>query len=117
MTIKEVVCEIEVTLDMIGGKWKPLILYFLYQEGTKRFGEIKSYLTKISHKSLTHQLRELEEDGLVKRVIFPEVPPRVEYSLTKKGKTIFPILQLICQWGEKNMNGMYKLISPLCGQI
>ncbi|WP_454055451.1 winged helix-turn-helix transcriptional regulator [Clostridium sp. Marseille-Q7071] len=58
---------------------------------------MKSYLTKISHKSLTHQLRELEEDGLVKRVILPEVPPRVGYSLTEKGKTIFSILQLMCQ--------------------
>lgn len=111
---KEVVCEIEVTLDMISGKWKPLILYFLGEEGTKRFGEIKSFIKKISHKSLTNQLRELENANLVKREIFPEVPPRVEYSLTEKGKSILPILEAMCEWGEKNIDGQYKLIKPLC---
>jgi DNA-binding HxlR family transcriptional regulator len=111
---KEVVCEIEVTLDMISGKWKPLILYFLGQEGTKRFGQIKVFINKISHKSLTYQLRELEEDGLVCRVVYPEVPPKVEYSLTEKGKTLLPILEAMCEWGEKNIGGKYKLINPLC---
>jgi DNA-binding HxlR family transcriptional regulator len=111
---KEVVCEIEVTLDMISGKWKPLILYFLGQEGTKRFGQIKVFIDKISHKSLTNQLRELEEDGLVQRVVYPEVPPKVEYSLTEKGKTLLPILESMCEWGEKNMAKRYKLINPLC---
>ena len=114
MKYKEVVCEIEVTLGMISGKWKPLILYFLSEEGTKRFGQIKSFIKSISHKSLTSQLRELENDGLVKRTVFPEVPPKVEYNLTEKGKTILPILELMCEWGEKNMDGKYKLINPMC---
>lgn len=111
---KEIVCEIEVTLDMVSGKWKALILYFLGEKGTKRFGEIKRFIKEISHKSLTSQLRELEEDGLVKRTVFAEVPPKVEYKLTEKGKSIVPILELMCEWGEKNMNGRYKLINPLC---
>jgi DNA-binding HxlR family transcriptional regulator len=111
---KEVVCEIEVTLAMISGKWKPLILYFLGAKGTKRFGEIKIFIKKISHKSLTSQLRELEEDGLVKRTVFAEVPPKVEYNLTEKGKSIVPILELMCEWGEKNMGERYTLINPLC---
>jgi DNA-binding HxlR family transcriptional regulator len=111
---KEVVCEIEVTLEMISGKWKPLILYFLGTKGTKRFGEIKSFIKKISQKSLTNQLRELEEDGLVNRTIFAEVPPKVEYRLTEKGESVVPILELMCEWGEKNMEGRYKLINPLC---
>ena len=114
MKHKEVVCEIEVTLDMISGKWKPLILYLLGEEGTKRFGQIKTFINKISHRSLTNQLRELEKDGLVHRVIYPEVPPRVEYSLTEKGKTLLPILSVMCEWGEKNMDERYNLINPLC---
>jgi DNA-binding HxlR family transcriptional regulator len=111
---KEVVCEIEITLSVIGGKWKPLILYYLGDEGTKRFGQIKSFIKKISHKTLTNQLRELENDELISRTIYPEVPPKVEYSLTTKGETLLPILETMCEWGEKNMNDGYELINPLC---
>lgn len=111
---KEVVCEMEITLSVIGGKWKPLILYYLGDEGTKRFGQIKSFINKISQKSLTNQLRELENDGLINRTIYPEVPPKVEYSLTQKGETLLPILEKMCEWGEKNMGDQYKLINPLC---
>jgi len=114
MKLREVVCEIEVTLDMISGKWKPLIMYYLGHDGTKRFGEINSYINQISHKSLTSQLKELEKDGLIERVVYPEVPPKVEYSLSIKGQTLIPILEAMCEWGEKNMDDRYTLINPLC---
>lgn len=112
--MKEVVCEMEVTLSVIAGKWKPMILYYLGDEGTRRFGELKSFIISISHKTLTHQLRELENDGLITRKIYPEVPPKVEYTLTEKGETLMPILEAMCEWGVKNMNNDYKLIRPLC---
>lgn len=113
---KKVVCEMEVTVDIIGGKYKATILYLLGDEGTKRFGELKSFLSDVSHKTLTNQLRELEEDGLVQRKVYPQVPPKVEYSLTEKGKSLGAILDLMCEWGEKNMSDKYELINPLCDE-
>lgn len=113
--IKKVCCEIELTLAVIGGKWKPLILYYLGMKGTKRFGEIKKFLNTITHKTLTNQLRELELDNLIKRDVYPEVPPKVEYSLTETGKTLLPILESMCAWGEKNTHhNHYELIHNLC---
>lgn len=109
-------CEIEVTMHQICGKCKPLILYYLYEEGTKRFNELMSYITQISQKTLTNQLRELEADGLISRKVYAEIPPKVEYSITEKGKTLFPILELMCQWGEKNIDGRYELINPQCNR-
>jgi len=112
----EVVCEIEVTTSVIGGKWKPLILYFLGENGTQRFGEIKTYLSKVSHKSLTNQLKELEKEGVISRKVFPEVPPKVEYTLTEKGESLMPILELMCDWGFKNKGDKYSLIRPVCDE-
>lgn len=112
-TIK-VSCEIEVTLKMIGGKCKPLILYLLIEEGTKRFNELMGLITQISQKTLTNQLRELENDGLIKRQCFAEVPPRVEYSITEKGKSLFPVLDAMCEWGEKNIDERFILTNPQC---
>lgn len=91
-------CHMELTLDLIGGKWKSLILWHL-GENTLRFSELKKVLPKITQKMLTQQLRELEQDGLVKRFIYTQVPPKVEYSLTEAGKTLLPILETMCQWG------------------
>ncbi|MGL5346225.1 MAG: winged helix-turn-helix transcriptional regulator [Peptostreptococcaceae bacterium] len=108
-------CEIEITLNAIGGKWKPLILYFLIEEGTKRFGEIKSFINHTSHKTLTNQLRELEDDELIIRTVYPTVPPKVEYSITQKGLSLYPILEAMCQWGEDNFdNNKHELINPQC---
>lgn len=109
-----VTCEIEVTLHMIGGKCKPLILYYLCEQGTKRFGEILSHINHISQKTLTNQLRELESDGLIERKVYAQVPPKVEYSLTQKGASLFPILELMCDWGASNIDERFILSSPQC---
>ncbi|MEG1410341.1 MAG: helix-turn-helix domain-containing protein [Terrisporobacter sp.] len=108
-------CEMEITLNVIGGKWKPLILYYLTVNGTKRFGEIKNHIAYVSHKTLTNQLRQLEEDKLITREVFPTVPPKTEYSITKKGESLYPILESMCAWGEKNIDSeKYDLINPQC---
>lgn len=109
-----VACEIEVTLKMIGGKCKPLILYILTEEGNKRFTELLRRVTQISQKTLTNQLRELAADGLITRECFAEVPPRVEYAITKKGKSLFPILDAMCAWGEQNIDARFELTCPQC---
>lgn len=107
-------CEIEVTLKVIGGKCKPLILHLLMVEGTKRFKELMSSITQISQKTLTNQLRELEADGMISRKAFSEIPPRVEYSITEKGQSIFHILEAMCTWGHLNMGEKFILTVPQC---
>lgn len=91
-------CSMELTLDLIGGKWKALILWYL-GENTLRFSELRKALPKVTQKMLTQQLRELEESGLVNRFIYTQIPPKVEYSLTEAGKSLLPILATLCQWG------------------
>ena len=91
-------CPVEITLMLIGNKWKVLILRDLFS-GTKRFNELKSSLNGISQKVLTTQLRAMEADGLVHREVFAEVPPRVEYSLTDVGRSLRPILDAMIDWG------------------
>ncbi len=106
--------EIEVTLKIIGGKCKPLILYLLIEDGPKRFKSLMSEVTQISQKTLTNQLRELEADGLVLRQAYNEIPPRVEYSITEKGETLFPILDLMCDWGYRNKDEKFEIVNPQC---
>lgn len=93
-------CPVETTLTLIGDKWKVLILRDLMQ-GTKRFGELKKSVGNVSQKVLTVQLRAMEENGLVHREVYAEVPPRVEYSLTELGKSLKPILDSMWAWGEE----------------
>ena len=93
-------CPVETTLTMIGDKWKVLILRDL-MPGTKRFGELKKSIGSVSQKVLTAQLRDMEQNGLVHREVFAEVPPRVEYSLTDLGKSLKPILDAMWNWGEE----------------
>lgn len=102
MTIKiidEKNCPVRATMDIIGGKWKPMILYYIKNEGVCRFGELRRYIPHITKKMLTQQLRELESDGIVNRKVYQQVPPRVDYSLTREGKTLEPILQSMADWG------------------
>ena len=113
--IKIVSSEIEVTLKVIGGKWKPLILHYLQYGGVKRYNEILRYLGTAPKMTLTAQLRELEEDGIIDRTVIPTLPVQVEYSITEHGKTLFPILSLMCDWGYKNMGDRYQLTHPTCG--
>ncbi len=110
----KVTCEMEVTLKMIGGVCKPLILYYLIENGTKRFNQLLSYITVVSQRTLTNQLRELEADGLIHRQVYAQIPPKVEYSITEKGRSLFPILELMCQWGEENIDERFELTNPQC---
>jgi DNA-binding HxlR family transcriptional regulator len=93
-------CPIEVTLDVIGGKWKGMVLHRLLQ-GAARFNELRRVIPKTTQRMLTLQLRELERDGVILRTVYPEVPPRVEYSLTDFGRTLAPILDMMEKWGEQ----------------
>ena len=91
-------CPVETTLSLIGDKWKVLILRDL-MDGTKRFGELKKSIGFVSQKVLTAQLRDMEENGLVNRTVYAEVPPRVEYSLTEIGHSLKPIIDAMMDWG------------------
>lgn len=92
-------CPVTLTMSVIGGKWKPIILWGLRQKA-KRFSEIKRAIPEVTQKMLTQQLRELEKDGIVHRKVYPQVPPKVEYSVTAYGKTLYPILEAMSQWGS-----------------
>lgn len=98
---KKYYCRVELTLQVIGGKWKPIIIYRLGEDGTLRFSEMKRAIPNITQKMLTQQLRELEADGVVNRKVYPQVPPKVEYSLTTLGESIMPVIRSLCQWGER----------------
>lgn len=91
-------CPVEATLDVIGGKWKCVILFHLLS-GTKRFNELRRLMPEVTQRMLTRQLRELESDQIIERTVYPEVPPKVEYSLTDFGRTLEPILKMLQQWG------------------
>ena len=91
-------CPVEITLTLIGGKWKPLILWHL-KGNVRRFSELRRLIPGITQKMLTQQLRELERDGLIDRQVYPQVPPKVEYSLSTHGETLVPVLESMCQWG------------------
>ena len=98
-------CPVETTLTLIGDKWKVLILRDL-MPGTKRFSELKKSIGTVSQKVLTAQLRDMEENGLVHREVYAEVPPRVEYSLTELGQSLKPILDAMLNWGEDYKNSV-----------
>lgn len=90
------------TLSLINGKYKMVILYTLMEFGVVRYNEMKRYIRTISHKTLSMMLKELEADRLVSRKEYPQIPPRVEYSLTERGRSLMPILDSMCEWGEQN---------------
>lgn len=91
-------CPVEAAMDVIGGKYKALILYEL-MDGTKRYHEIQKAIPQATPRMLSKQLKELEEDGVIQRVLYPVVPPKTEYSLTEMGMTLAPILEALCKWG------------------
>lgn len=93
--------SVKVTLNVIGGKWKPLIMFLLVDQ-TLRFSELQRSIDGITQKMLTEQLRELEKDGLVRRKVYPQVPPKVEYSITSYGRTLLPVLDTMHEWGKEH---------------
>jgi DNA-binding HxlR family transcriptional regulator len=95
-------CGLEAALDVVGGKWKPIVLWQL-ASGPRRFGKLRRLVTGISEKMLIQNLREMEEDGIVDRKDFHEIPPRVEYSLTSFGVSLTEVLKPLCEWGAKHM--------------
>lgn len=105
--------DVNLTLKVIGGKWKPLLLWNLSQ-ATRRFSELQRLMEGITQKMLTQQLRELEDDGLISRKVYPVVPPKVEYSLTEYGKTLQPVLNAMSKWGSNHFQkNKEKIIKTL----
>lgn len=92
------------TISVIGGKWKMLILYLLAENQIVRFNELKRKIGSITFKTLSAQLKELEADGMIIRKEYPQIPPKVEYSLTHKAEALLPVLEQLCDWGVKNHN-------------
>jgi DNA-binding HxlR family transcriptional regulator len=103
MKIEPNLCRVDNALSILVGKWKPIILLYLLRDGTQRFSELKRNVNGITQRMLTKQLRELEEEDIVKRVIYPQVPPKVEYSITEYGKSLQPILEAMHEWGVNHM--------------
>jgi len=101
-------CAIEASIEAIGGKWKGVILYHLAL-GTKRFGELQKLMPAVTQTMLTRQLRELERDNIVQRVVYAEVPPKVEYSLTSFGRTLQPVLKALENWGGEYLDKLSEI--------
>lgn len=98
--------RVEMIMGIIAGKWKPAIIYALVSNGTLRFNDLRRLIPRVSQRMLTQQLRDLERYGIVKRVLHPQVPPRVEYSLTKLGRSLHPIFKSVCHWADKNFSAV-----------
>ncbi|MCR5169431.1 MAG: helix-turn-helix transcriptional regulator [Desulfovibrio sp.] len=100
-------CPVEAALSQISGKYKAIIIYHLLRDGVKRYSELRRSIPRATAKMLSQQLRELEADGLVHREVYPVVPPRTEYSLTERGRTLAPLMEEICRWGRTYMAGTF----------
>lgn len=94
-------CPVTATMKVLGGKWKPILINAIYFTSPARFGELKRSVKGITQSMLTQQLRELEDDGIISRKIYAEIPPRVEYTLTEFGLTLSPVIQTMAKWGEE----------------
>jgi DNA-binding HxlR family transcriptional regulator len=108
-------CPVEACLAVIGGKWKGVILFHLL-DGTKRFNELRRLMPAVTQRMLTRQLRELESDRIIARRVYPEVPPKVEYSLTEYGYTLEPVLKLLLQWGTTYLESITSIRQHLAKQ-
>jgi DNA-binding HxlR family transcriptional regulator len=109
-------CPVEATLGVIGGKWKVVILFWL-RDDVRRFSDLRRRIPGISERMLIQQLRELEKHGIVHRDVYPEVPPKVEYSLTEYGRTLLPITDLMCEWGKKHMRRNVQVEAAEDGEL
>ncbi|HEY9757527.1 MAG TPA: helix-turn-helix domain-containing protein [Oculatellaceae cyanobacterium] len=110
---KSYFCPVEVTIDLIGGKWKSLILYYLIDRKVVRFGELRRLLPRVTAQMLSAQLRELEADGLISRKIYTQIPPKVEYRLTGFGETLAPVILAMTEWGKEYVKDSGKKIKLL----
>lgn len=106
---KEYHCAMDITMDYIGGKWKTVVLWYLRKD-KKRFSELRKLIPNITEKMLSLQLKDLENDGIIKRKVYAQVPPRVEYYLTDFGKTLIPMLEEIAKWGRTLAESKAKLV-------
>ena len=111
---KEIRCPLEWGLEVFGGKWKSRIICVLYSHKTLRYSQLRQELTNISDAVLADMQKELISDGMVERIQYNEIPPRVEYLLTKKGKSVLPILQSICDWSKKESPDKLERKLPAC---
>ena len=101
-------CAVEAAISLIDGKWRCVALWYLQEKGKVRFNALMRLMSGVTQRTLTNQLRELESDGLINRVVYAQVPPRVEYSLSDRGRTFVPILLSLSAWGEANMDLFQK---------
>ncbi|MBS4205117.1 winged helix-turn-helix transcriptional regulator [Lederbergia citrea] len=101
-------CKVDEALGILVGKWKPIILLHLFNEGTQRFSELKRLMPDITQKMLTKQLRELEEEDIIDRVVYPQIPPKVEYSISEYGKSLKPVLDIMHEWGTAHTAHIQK---------
>ena len=113
MDMQPELCRVEDALGIIVGKWKPLILLILLQDGTHRFSELKRRVPGITQKMLTNQLRELEAEDIISRKVYPQVPPKVEYSMTEYGKSLEAILVAMHEWGTTHTLRKMKKVQQL----
>jgi DNA-binding HxlR family transcriptional regulator len=103
-------CPVEQTLDVVGGRWKSILLFHLLTNPLLRFGELRRRLPGATQRMLTLQLRELERDGCIERTVFPQVPPRVEYSITPLGRTLEPVVAALCRWGMEHAHEVPRAV-------
>jgi DNA-binding HxlR family transcriptional regulator len=106
------ICGIDAALDVVSGKWKGLVLWELHAHGIRRFGELRRALPGVSEKMLTQHLREMEEDGLIRRKVYAEVPPKVEYSLTDAGSSLNEALRPLGEWGRERLHRDNLEVAP-----
>jgi DNA-binding HxlR family transcriptional regulator len=97
-------CPITIFMEKIGGKWKPVIIWLLLKNGTMRFNELDKSIIGITQKMLSQQLKSLEEENIINRISYPVIPPKVEYNLTKKGKTLSELMEKIMEWSKTNLS-------------
>jgi DNA-binding HxlR family transcriptional regulator len=110
MAVSTFICGLDAALAVIGGKWKPLILFHL-AHSTRRYGELRRAVGEVSDKMLIQQLKELQADGIIERLDYKEIPPKVEYSLTAFGRTLAKALGPLCVWGTEHMSEVEKLMA------